>query len=345
MNAGDRQKLETLVERMAEADFGGGGLVGLRSLGAYLEANPEQVEEHLALAALWEELGQLEEPAAEAPAAAPEPRRGWLGFEAHRMAAAILPLFAVIGLLLLAIGNFRGDGAMELRTMAGERRIVTLADGSTISLSPSSLVRVTMEKDGRRLQLAEGEAMFEVAHDPERPFTVSAGNGEVRAIGTAFNIRLAGPEVVVTVVEGTISVTAGEAEAQPAKASAQRHGLTQLAKAGQQVTYGERAGRSRALASDSFITPTRDVDVSRYAGWSRGLLRFDGEPLAKVVDEVNRYALEQVRLHDPELGRLPIYGVLHVGDTKGLVSIVQDSQGLSRAALEEKLTIASRDGE
>jgi len=333
----DQARLQELTERIVAADFGSGGAEDLRALEEWLAANPEDSEQHLAIMAMWEELGELREPEAAAFAPPPQPAPRRFRLEGYRIAAAILPLFAVIGILLLTIGYGRGDGALELRTGPGERRIVTLADGSTVSLSPESHVRVDLQEEKRSLRLAGGEALFEVAHDPARPFVVSAGAGEVRAIGTAFNVRLTGPEVTVTVVEGTISVTAGQEKGQAAKA-----GLVQLAKAGEQVTYGGRARVQNALASDSFITPARRVEVARYAGWAKGMLRFDGEPLSEVVEEVNRYSLEQVRLHDDALGRMPIYGVLHVGDTEGLVSIVQDSQGLSDAALERKIQVVPR---
>lgn len=329
-------KLEALIARMAAADFGRGGADELDALEDYLTAHPEQAEQHLTIMALWDELGELEEPM---PLTAPEPVRRWR-IEWHRVAAAILPLFAVIGVLMFTL-DYRGSAdRLELQTGPGERRIVTLADGSSVSLSPSSLVQVRLGGNDRELTLAAGEAMFDVAHDPARPFTVAAGNGEVRAIGTAFNIRLAGPEVVVTVMEGTISVTTGE-DKQKARGAAEPR-LVQLAKAGEQVTYGGKPAAREALAADSFITPARPVDVDRYTGWSKGLLRFDGEPLSVVIEEVNRYALEQVELQDPSLGRMPIYGVLHVGDTEGLVSIVQDSQRLSDAALQSKIRIVPR---
>jgi transmembrane sensor len=337
----DEAKLQALVQRISEADFGAGGAEERRELDAYLAENPDQAALHLSVMSLWDELGELEEPVVtskpQALASAetgPRPRRFRLDY---RVAAAILPFIAVLSVLLLTMKSIESRKHLDFTTALAERRIVTLTDGSTVSLSPLSHVRVDLRSNVRNLALLKGEALFEVASDPERPFIVSAGSGEVRAIGTAFNVRLAGPEVVVTVVEGTIRVAAGSSE--NGKTAKRAGGLAQLASAGEQVIYGLSQQNRGSAATNGFITPVKTVDVGRYTGWSKGLLRFDGEPLSAVIGEVNRYSFDQVRLHDNKLAQMPFYGVLHVGDTEGLISIVQDSQGIADRDLERIITV------
>src|SRR3546814_3966246 len=74
------------------------------------------------------------------------------------------------------------------RTVLGERRVVTLADGSTVSLDAASEVRVAYSERARELALVRGQARFDVAHDPRRPFAVQARDQRVVATGTAFNV-------------------------------------------------------------------------------------------------------------------------------------------------------------
>src|SRR3546814_14300232 len=105
------------------------------------------------------------------------------------------------------------------RTVLGERRVVTLADGSTVSLDAASEVRVAYSERARELALVRGQARFDVAHDPRRPFAVQARDQRVVAPGTAFNVDLFGPQVLITLIEGHVPVL--DATSSPAAPTAQ----------------------------------------------------------------------------------------------------------------------------
>lgn len=337
----DRHIRNAMIDAMVEADFGEGSPRARAALGARIAASPAAAEAHDRLAALWEDLGALEPPALSASASAalaagPPDRRWWqdlLPEGGWRIAAAILPVLLLLGALLQGSGLWTGATSEEIRTAANERRIVTLSDGSTVSLSPGSVLAVTMARAERRLTLRQGEGLFDVAHDPARPFLVAAGNGTVRAVGTAFNIRV-GDEVVVTVVEGTVSIDAGKA-----RATRVDRPLTQLATAGQQVRFGVRTSNAATSRTQDFITPPRPVDAERYTSWTSGVLRFDGEPLRVVIGELNRYSGREIVLTDPALANTPIYGVFHVGDVEGLRSIVRDLERPDGVSAEETLVV------
>ena len=94
----------------------------------------------------------------------------------------------------------------DYRTAIGERRVITLSDGSKLSLDADSEVTVRYGKHDRSLHLLKGQARFDVAHDKTRPFSVVAGSQKVIATGTAFNIDMAGPKVLVTLIEGHVVV-------------------------------------------------------------------------------------------------------------------------------------------
>lgn len=333
----EKLELEALVARMAAADFGDGDPAAVRALKEHLAANPGIAELHGSVATLWKDLGELQEPNFE-PEGEPEQPRWWHHLSYQKVAAVLVPCLIAIGLLagtgLIGFSKSSSDlSQFEFATAAGERRILSLPDGSTVTLSARSAVGVDLQPRSRRLKLAEGEAVFDVAHDSKRPFIVEAGDGEVMAVGTAFNIRVSNRRVVVTVLEGRVNVSSG------VERSGGRTRIAQMANAGEQVVYGSAPLRGAGNSAQSYMEPARSVDAARVAQWSQGLLQFRGEPLSKVVDEVNRHSLRQIRLHDPELAKTPIYGVLHIGDESGLISIVADMTGLGQDALRRKISV------
>ncbi|MGE5502144.1 MAG: FecR family protein, partial [Ignavibacteriales bacterium] len=116
--------------------------------------------------------------------------------------AASIAVAAVLG----AVSWPMIDGVDVYRTHLGERREVTLSDGSTVALDSNSRVRVHYTADARQLTLEKGQARFQVAHNRARPFSVTAGDRRVVATGTAFNIELLGKRVNVTLIEGSVVV-------------------------------------------------------------------------------------------------------------------------------------------
>src|SRR3546814_3917007 len=109
------------------------------------------------------------------------------------------------------------------RTVLGERRVVTLADGSTVSLDAASEVRVAYSERARELALVRGQARFDVAHDPRRPFAVQARDQRVVATGTAFNVDLFGPQVLITLIEGHVQVLEATSSRAAPKARSEEH--------------------------------------------------------------------------------------------------------------------------
>lgn len=323
-----------VIAAVVAADFGEGSPRSRAALMRRVAETPDGEQIHHDLMRLWDDLGQLDEP----DMAEPEPgnahgRREALPIMSWRVAASVIPLLLMAGILLFTFRGSFGPSVEDIRTASNERRIVTLSDGSTVSLSPDSALSVTMTGSERSLVLRQGEGLFDVAPDPARPFVVQAGNGSVRAVGTAFNVRV-GPDVVVTVVEGTVSVAAGKARA----ASPDRP-LTQIASAGQQVRFGAHSTSPAAASQQDFITPPQPVDPDRFTSWTSGVLRFDGEPLAVVINELNRYSARKIRLTDPSLADKPIYGVFHIGDVEGLRSIVRDLERNDDANVSEALFV------
>ena len=121
-------------------------------------------------------------------------------------AALTLTVAVVTGLLLINPDDVSGNGIYETRI--GEQNSITLVDGSVIQLNTDSHIQVNYEKNQRSIVLMAGEAHFEVAKDPSRPFVVKAGDGMVRAVGTAFTVRINPEALKVIVTEGKVALAA-----------------------------------------------------------------------------------------------------------------------------------------
>jgi len=212
----------------------------------------------------------------------------------------------------------------DYRTAMGERRVVTLSDGSKLSLDADSEVTVRYEKNARSLRLLKGQARFDVAHDKKRPFSVIAGRQKVIATGTAFNIDMAGPKVLVTLIEGHVVVLD---EYETGVAVPVQPKVIEL-KAGQQLSAAPSAAPEIAQAN-----------IQRVTAWTIGQLMFDDEPLSSVVERVNRYGGTQIIIADPNVGAMKISGVFNAGDVLGFVEIVTHYLPV-RAVTEDPHTIA-----
>jgi len=240
-----------------------------------------------------------------------------------RPAAALIAATLVIG--MVGIGAYWWTNRpTDYQTIAGERRVITLSDGSKLSLDANSEVTVRYGKHDRSLHLLKGQARFDVAHDRKRPFSVVAGNQKVIATGTAFNIDMAGPRVLVTLIEGHVVVL----EETSGIVTSQAPPRTISLQAGQQLT-----------ASPSLPPEIAQANIRRVTAWTVGQLIFDDEPLSSVVERVNRYGGTQIVVADPQVGAMKISGVFNAGDVLGFVEIVTHYLPV-RAVSENSSTIA-----
>lgn len=231
-------------------------------------------------------------------------------YQAYRwpVAVAVVALALGAGWLLLR--------PAEYHTNLGERRVVTLDDGSRISLDSDSTVRVRYSDAARRLQLVQGQARFDAAHAANRPFSVDAGNRTVVATGTSFNIDLRRSEMVVTLIEGRVLVTSGASSVALLKSQPPRTPSVALA-AGQALTVS-------TTASVKVPEPARveAVKLDTVIAWEDGRLIFDDETLATVVERVGRYADEPITVADQRAAALRLSGVFNTGDLATFVDTV-----------------------
>jgi transmembrane sensor len=186
-------------------------------------------------------------------------------------------------------------------TKTGDRLSIALDDGSRATLNTASHLEVAFSKKFRTVRLLGGEALFEVAKDTSRPFVVQTESRRFIAVGTAFDVRLDGPQVKLTMLEGTV-----RAESIDLSSSIRTT-----------VTAGEQL-IARANAEDR----VRRIDPERELGWRHGQVIFDNTPLRDAVDELNRYSSTRIELADPQLADLRLSGTFATGKTSAFVEAI-----------------------
>jgi transmembrane sensor len=215
-------------------------------------------------------------------------------------------------------------------TDTGESKTVALADGSDLLLNTASQIEVQYSEDKRILKLLKGEAHFDVAHNPERPFEVHAGTNIVRAIGTAFSVELRGDTVEVTVTEGRVELAAlSETDGQNATVE------TSLAL----LNSGQSAQFSSFIQSVETIAME---EMDRKLAWHKGGLAFEGDSLAQVVAEVSRYTDTKIVISDPALRDLKIGGYFRTDAPEAMLEALSANFGVSVEWVGEDLVYLSQ---
>lgn len=205
----------------------------------------------------------------------------------HKVAAAIagVAFTVVVGWTAKALYFDK-----RITTVVGEWDQTMLADGTVLRIGPNTTLRWSFDAGQRVIVLSRGEAVFEVAKDPSRPFIVTTSLGDVRAIGTEFGVSLVNTSTaVVTVAHGKVAVSkpnAGNVVADGASA------VTQLV-ADQQI-----------VMSASGEQPVKQVNATRELQWATGYYEFRGETVGEAVEEFNRRNKLQVVMSDPAIGAI-----------------------------------------
>ena len=246
----------------------------------------------------------------------PERRHQW-----RSAAAAVL----VLGVVAAIIGHvWQRESGANFTTRVGGYQRVLLDDGSTLQLNTDSSVLVRLLKDRRVVQLVRGEVYFDIAHDAGRPFDVVAGATIVRAVGTAFAVRLRdSKEVEVTVTQGRVALrTENGAPALRAPVSA-----------------GEVADAKPAGIATSRL---EDAELVRRLSWQRGELAFKKETLAHIVAEFNRYNRRQLVIGDPSIEDLEVGGNFKATDLDSFVAAVTRSLNVRAEQSEGAVTLLAR---
>lgn len=248
--------------------------------------------------------------------------RGWSRYAT--LAASVT--FAVIAAVMWI---YFQRGVYE--TDLGERRALTLEDGSTVSLDANSRVRVRYDHDQRMVYLLRGQARFDVAKDAGRPFRVRVGGQTVVALGTQFNVDLLDGNVLVSMIEGHVAVTginvpvgrqreeSSSGQLAKSNASGSRNGKRGAASPMPAIEL--KTGEGLRVLADSEAVVLPQIDIHRAVAWQDGKMYFDNEPLVSAAERMNRYSQLQI-IVDPAVAVLGVSGVFNAGDSNAFVEAI-----------------------
>jgi transmembrane sensor len=196
-----------------------------------------------------------------------------------------------------------------------------LADGSRVTLNTDSTIEVTLLKARRDVRLVRGEALFEVTHDPARPFVVRAGNALLSDVGTQFNVEMRSNGTTVAVVEGRVAVdSARPGESAGAQAA---HGVPG-------ATEGMILGANdRIVITPAGLgAPQHGINLAPILAWTQRQLVFEHRPLSEVAEEFNRYNTDRIDIHGAELMRQEVTGVFGADDPASFVAFLSSIPGV-----------------
>lgn len=265
----------------------------------WLEADPAHRDAYDAVALLDDALDRQQErllailPAE--PAATPRITRRWGAWAGGAMAAAIA--------LFVAVPMFQSESvdAADYRTGAGQTREIALADGSRVTLGPSSHLAVA---GGSQSQMTlDGGAWFDIRHNPDRQLVIMAGGQRISDIGTKFDVLSLGDQFSVAVAEGVISV-------------------------GPQGGQALKIPAGKRIAIDSANNAElSDISAQDVGGWRAGRLSYNNVPLALVAADISRYGNRKVVVA-PDMAGRRFSGVLAAGNKSDLAGELADLMGL-----------------
>ena len=247
--------------------------------------------------------------------------------------APTLATFALVAILINTqqLNHFETD--------IGQQASYQLSDGTRITLNTNSELKVDYSQDRRRIYLLRGEAHFNVAKNPQRPFMVYAGEGMVWAVGTAFNVRylnagnhagnlpdslvgtLVGTSIDVTVTEGTVKIFADiepdkntSLDVNDAQNSPTDH--EQLVHAGKSVQYSK-------VINATQTTPAQVLEQK--LAWQHGALIFKGETLEQAIKEIARYTDKQLIITDPSIKNIRVGGHYKTDNINSLLASLSET--------------------
>jgi transmembrane sensor len=230
-------------------------------------------------------------------------------------------------LLMLAAGVFVATQAYKwapgfYETEIGARQIVALSDGSRVELNTDTELRATVDETGRVVHLYQGEAFFNVTHDPNRAFVVHAGDRRVVVLGTQFSVRRDRERVQVTVAEGRVRVEREKPKA-PAPPVVAERGEIVIAKAETEV-----------------VSPPSPEKVERQLAWRQGYLMFEKSTLGEAAAEFNRYNTRKLVIDDPAAAGTRISGRFDANNLDAYIRLLQRAYGLQIQPENDRIRVS-----
>jgi transmembrane sensor len=292
-------------------------------------AQPAHAREFHAQRAILDVMPELKGPArAEVLADLAEPTRAAMRPGRRAGLARGLLMVAGVAAAVLVTATFgwlalRTEGYLPqtYRTSTGRMRDVVLPDGSIVGLNTQTELEWIGSPDDRRVRLIQGEAYFQVVHDPSRPFRILLANSQVQVLGTRFDVyQMADGDVRVSVVSGVVAVE-GLENGSGASPSWSRRLIS-----GQQIEYSQVG----------LVADVHSIVAQKVIRWREGMLETPGEPLSDFIGDLSRYTTERIVIADPRAASQKVGGAFNIRDIDGTL------ERLSRIA---PVTVKYKDGE
>jgi len=290
-----------------------------RRFEAWQRQSPDHEQAYRNVVAMWRApafhaaLSSVDSVACASPARA----RGRQEGRSSRIPAVAAAAVVLLSVLWFLSGDLLTIMASDYHTGVGEQRAVHLPDHSSMTLNTNTAVTAELEGPTRRIRLLKGEALFQVSHDPGRPFTVEHQGTVVRVLGTEFVVRERQETLTVTVIRGTVEVTS-------ARDSASVLRLTE----GEQVSSGPHGLSARTL-----------VDPADWTAWTIKRLAVRNAPLSEVIQEIQRYHPGYVWLWNPAIGHIRVTGIYDLSDTAETLHVLARSLPIRMDRLTDRLVV------
>ncbi len=313
---------------VAERDRGDGFLSSGRQaeLDDWLCASTAHRVAFLRLDQAWQRADRLRALQAAAPAVkvpAPTPRQtpqavGWAWLARQPVHRAVVGM-SLAAVLVLGVTFSRGPATSNYATERGERELVTLADGSRLTLNTATQLRTAVTAQTRQVWLESGEAFFDVAHDAKRPFVIHAGKQTVTVLGTKFSLYRDGEQLRVEVLEGRVQVQTDQS----------------------QPTVLTHADAALADAGGVLVTKQSQQQLTASLGWLQGKLVFDEVSLGEAARQFNRYGSKQLVIKDETAANIRIGGVFDAANVEAFARLVHAGFGLEVQVKGEEIQVSS----
>jgi transmembrane sensor len=208
-------------------------------------------------------------------------------------------------------------------TAPREIRRVQLADGSIAAINSETEIEVALGRKARRVKLLRGDAWFQVAKDPDRPFLVESGNMTVRAVGTAFSVRRGEQRTDVLVDEGVVELRPHDRSVGPAR----------LAAGSRAVLAADGRLRTEALAR---------ADVDGALAWREAQIALNGHTLQQAAETFNRYNRRKLVISDPALAEETVIGWFRMDDPASFAEVAAEALNAQVDARPDRIVLARR---
>jgi transmembrane sensor len=334
------------TERFERIDAAAGDWFARRDCGAWTEEDQRQFDQwlnesplnrvaYLRIEHVWERAGRMRALSAGTSSGTVPPPGRWVfspffdktaSRSRQRIFGERFRLLAAGFLLAVLLGAvaYLWPSDVAYRTPIGGLASVPMPDGSKVTLNTDSKIRLAVTDEERLVELEQGEAFFEVAKDPARPFIVRAGRKRVIAVGTKFSVRRDAEDIQVVVTEGKVRV---ETDASSSAGSA-----TPLV-----------AGTIAQASDAGVLLQTKPVaEAEEHLSWRQGMLVFHQMTLADACAEFNRYNTRQIVIDDPAIGTLRVAGNFRANNVDAFVRLLERGYPLHAEERADRIVLTAK---